>query len=129
MWIHTEHHPTHLYHLLKLRSRPVSPRHSLTSELLLSPILSPNIHTPVRRFIEQDRFPHLLMYGPPGTGKTSTIKACAQMMYGAKIRSMVLEVSGQSEGTVLSAALVPHDRVATRGWRSVRALFCFVMSS
>ena len=47
----------------------------------------------VQRFIDEDRLPHLLFYGPPGTGKTSTILACAQMIYPPKeLNSMVLEV-------------------------------------
>ena len=43
--------------------------------------------------MKEDRLPHLLFYGPPGTGKTSTILACAKMLYSAKeFNSMVLEV-------------------------------------
>jgi replication factor C subunit 3/5 len=34
----------------------------------------------------------LLFYGPPGTGKTSTILACAKMIYGKSYKSMILEV-------------------------------------
>ena len=56
-----------------------------------------DIISTIKRFIEQDRFPHLLFYGPPGTGKTSTIKACASMMYGAKTRSMVLELNASDD--------------------------------
>ena len=47
----------------------------------------------VQRFIKEDRLPHLLFYGPPGTGKTSTIKACAQELYGSAMKSMVLELN------------------------------------
>ena len=47
----------------------------------------------VQRFMKEDRLPHLLFYGPPGTGKTSTILACAKMLYSAReFNSMVLEV-------------------------------------
>ncbi len=47
----------------------------------------------VKRFIDEDRLPHLLFYGPPGTGKTSTILACAKMLYPPKeVNSMILEV-------------------------------------
>ena len=47
----------------------------------------------VKRFIDEDCLPHLLFYGPPGTGKTSTILACAQMLYPQKeLNSMILEV-------------------------------------
>ena len=48
----------------------------------------------VQRFMKEDRLPHLLFYGPPGTGKTSTILACAKMLYKPKeFTSMVLEVN------------------------------------
>ncbi len=50
----------------------------------------------VRRFVDEDRLPHLLFYGPPGTGKTSTILAVARQIYSAKeFNSMVLEVNFQ----------------------------------
>lgn len=52
------------------------------------------IFTVVRKFIDEDRLPHLLFYGPPGTGKTSTILACAKTMYSPKeLNSMLLEVN------------------------------------
>jgi len=38
----------------------------------------------LRRFLAEDRLPHLLFYGPPGTGKTSTILACAKEIYSPK---------------------------------------------
>jgi len=47
----------------------------------------------VRKFVNEDRLPHLLLYGPPGTGKTSTILAVAHQIYAPKeFNSMVLEV-------------------------------------
>ena len=49
-------------------------------------------HCLVKRFIESKRLPHLLFYGPPGTGKTTTILACAKMLYGNNHSSMILEV-------------------------------------
>lgn len=53
----------------------------------------------VKRFIEEDRLPHLLFYGPPGTGKTSTILAVAKQIYSAReFNSMVLEVGKSNEG-------------------------------
>lgn len=48
--------------------------------------------TPVEKFIEKNRLPHLLFYGPPGTGKTSTILAVARRIYGAGYRKQILEV-------------------------------------
>jgi replication factor C subunit 3/5 len=52
-----------------------------------------DIITTIKRFIDQDKLPHLLFYGPPGTGKTSTILACAKQLYGGSFKSMVLEVA------------------------------------
>eukprot|EP01147_Barroeca_monosierra_P000392 gene392-3738_t len=51
----------------------------------------------IRRFVDEDRLPHLLLYGPPGTGKTSTIKACAKQLYGKSYRSMVLELNASDD--------------------------------
>ena len=38
----------------------------------------------IRKFMDENRLPHLLFYGPPGTGKTSTILACAKELYSPK---------------------------------------------
>ncbi|XP_065190076.1 replication factor C subunit 5-like [Sycon ciliatum] len=52
----------------------------------------------IRRFMEEDRLPHLLLYGPPGTGKTSTILACARQLYSEKqFTSMVLELNASDD--------------------------------
>ena len=52
----------------------------------------------IRKFISQDKLPHLLFYGPPGTGKTSTILACAKEIYSAKtFNSMVLELNASDD--------------------------------
>lgn len=53
--------------------------------------------TPVTRFIEEGRLPHLLFYGPPGTGKTTTILAIARKLYGARWKSMVLELNASDD--------------------------------
>ncbi len=46
----------------------------------------------------EDSLPHLLFYGPPGTGKTSTILACAKMLYKPKeFNSMVLELNASDD--------------------------------
>ena len=61
--------------------------------VLLQKIILNNATILVKRFIDEDRLPHLLFYGPPGTGKTSTILACAKMLYPPKeVNSMILEV-------------------------------------
>jgi len=49
-------------------------------------------YTPVEKFIEKNRLPHLLFYGPPGTGKTSTILAVARRIYGPNYKKQILEV-------------------------------------
>jgi len=52
----------------------------------------------IRRFMDEDHLPHLLLYGPPGTGKTSTILACAKQLYTPKIfNSMVLELNASDD--------------------------------
>nr|CAB3265539.1 replication factor C subunit 5 [Phallusia mammillata] len=52
----------------------------------------------IRRFMAEDRLPHLLFYGPPGTGKTSTILACAKQLYSVKeFNSMVLELNASDD--------------------------------
>ena len=60
-------------------------------------LLFPCSTVAVRRFMKEDRLPHLLFYGPPGTGKTSTILACAKTLYSPReFNSMVLEVYRQT---------------------------------
>jgi replication factor C subunit 3/5 len=52
----------------------------------------------IRRFISEEKLPHLLFYGPPGTGKTSTILACAKELYSKKeFNSMVLELNASDD--------------------------------
>ncbi|KAL1491005.1 hypothetical protein ABEB36_011667 [Hypothenemus hampei] len=58
----------------------------------------------VTKFIREEQVPHLLFYGPPGTGKTSTILACARLLYTpAQFPSMVLDLNASDDrgiGTV-----------------------------
>jgi replication factor C subunit 3/5 len=51
----------------------------------------------IKKFIDLNKLPHLLLYGPPGTGKTSTIIACAKYMYGEKYKSLVLELNASDD--------------------------------
>ena len=52
----------------------------------------------IKRFMNENRLPHLLFYGPPGTGKTSTILACARQLYNSKeFNSMVLELNASDD--------------------------------
>ncbi|CEM19264.1 unnamed protein product [Vitrella brassicaformis CCMP3155] len=52
-----------------------------------------DIITTIRKLVDSNRLPHMLLHGPPGTGKTSTILACAKEMYGNRYKSMVLELN------------------------------------
>lgn len=71
-----------------------------------------DIITTIKRFVAEDRLPHLLFYGPPGTGKTSTILALAKQIYAPReFNSMVLELNASDDrgigivrGAVLSFA-------------------------
>lgn len=51
----------------------------------------------VRKLVEENQLPHLLLYGPPGTGKTSTILALARQLYGKNMGSMVLELNASDD--------------------------------
>lgn len=52
----------------------------------------------VRKFLAEDRLPHLLFYGPPGTGKTSTILSIVKQLYEPKeIPSLVLELNASDD--------------------------------
>nr|XP_050853741.1 replication factor C subunit 5 isoform X3 [Vespula vulgaris] len=52
----------------------------------------------IKKFIDENQLPHLLLYGPPGTGKTSTILACAKTLYKpAQFNSMVLEMNASDD--------------------------------
>ena len=66
-----------------------------------SPIVFDNfldIINTIRKFLHEDKLPHLLFYGPPGTGKTSTILACAKEIYKPKeFNSMVLELNASDD--------------------------------
>lgn len=57
----------------------------------------PPPHPPVKKLVEENQLPHLLLYGPPGTGKTSTILALARQMYGKNAGSMVLELNASDD--------------------------------
>ena len=74
-----------LYHI-KILSPPVYPL-----PFLLDASLTLDC-SPVEKFIEKNRLPHLLFYGPPGTGKTSTILAVARRIYGPSYKKQILEV-------------------------------------
>jgi replication factor C subunit 3/5 len=57
-----------------------------------------DIISTIKKFIDQNQLPHLLLYGPAGTGKTSTILACAKQLYTPpQFKSMVLELNASDD--------------------------------
>lgn len=64
----------------------------------LSSIIShEDILNTLKNLINNNKLPHLIFYGPPGTGKTTTILACAKMIYGENYKSIILELNGSDE--------------------------------
>ncbi|KAL6777692.1 RFC5 [Auxenochlorella protothecoides x Auxenochlorella symbiontica] len=51
----------------------------------------------IKKLLNENQLPHLLLYGPPGTGKTSTILALARQMYGPGAANMVLELNASDD--------------------------------
>lgn len=51
----------------------------------------------LKKFIEKRTLPHLLFFGPSGSGKTSTIKCCANEIYGEYTNCMILELNASNE--------------------------------
>ena len=47
----------------------------------------------VKRLVDENKLPHLLLYGPPGTGKTSMILAIARQIYGKRAAQMCLHLN------------------------------------
>ena len=68
----------------------------------------------VRRLVNENRLPHLLLYGPPGTGKTSTILAVARQMYGGSMGGMVLELNASDDRGIGIVRQQIQDFVSTR---------------
>uniref|UniRef100_A0A7S1GSB5 AAA+ ATPase domain-containing protein n=1 Tax=Hemiselmis andersenii TaxID=464988 RepID=A0A7S1GSB5_HEMAN len=66
-------------------------------ESLKDIIAHQDIMATLDRFVDSNKLPHLLLYGPPGTGKTSSILAMAKRIFGAKYKSMTLELNASDE--------------------------------
>jgi len=56
-----------------------------------------NILNTLKKLIDNNKLPQLILYGPPGTGKTTTILACAKQIYGENYKSIILELNGSDE--------------------------------
>ncbi|KAJ3352711.1 hypothetical protein HDU91_005979 [Kappamyces sp. JEL0680] len=76
-----------------------------------------DIITTVKRFMDQQKLPHLLFYGPAGTGKTSTILACARHLYGPKFKNMILELNASDDRGIA----VVRDQI--KSFASTKTLF------
>lgn len=63
----------------------------------------------LRRFVSENRVPHLLLYGPPGTGKTTTALALANLLYAKDRAAMVLELNASDERGIA----VVRDQIKT----------------
>ena len=71
---------------------------SSTEKIYETTFFISDIINTIRKFLHEDKLPHLLFYGPPGTGKTSTILACAKEIYKPKeFNSMVLELNASDD--------------------------------
>ncbi|XP_068749019.1 uncharacterized protein [Montipora capricornis] len=78
-----------------------------------------DIITTIKRFIDEERLPHLLFYGPPGTGKTSTILAVAKQIYSPReFNSMVLEVERLL--TIIDVACPFSTRIAEKEQKRIK---------
>lgn len=51
----------------------------------------------LKKFIQKETFPHLLLFGPSGSGKTTTIKCCANAIYGQYRDCMTLQLNASNE--------------------------------
>ncbi len=90
-----------------------------TTPRAVSKLLPP---TPtVKRLLDANRLPHLLLYGPPGTGKTSTILALANEMYGSSRPHMVLELNASDDRGINIV------RQEIQDFASSRVLFKYVL--
>eukprot|EP00744_Colponema_vietnamica_P020171 GILI01028630.1.p1 GENE.GILI01028630.1~~GILI01028630.1.p1 ORF type:complete len:382 (+),score=78.20 GILI01028630.1:114-1259(+) len=56
-----------------------------------------DILSTLKRLLDSGSMPHLLFYGPPGTGKTTTIQACARMLFGNRVKGNVLELNASDD--------------------------------
>lgn len=56
-----------------------------------------NIVSILRKYLNNNTIPNLILFGSPGTGKTSIIKACANELYGTSVNIMTLEINASEE--------------------------------
>lgn len=85
--------------------------------------MRPRVAT-VKRLVNQNKLPHLLLYGPPGTGKTSTILAVARQIYGPSFSNMTLELNASDDRGIGVVRQQVQDFASTQTlfrWVGVRA--------
>ena len=51
----------------------------------------------IKKLIDSNRMPHLLLYGPAGVGKTTAVLAIARLLNGPGYRNMVLELNASDD--------------------------------
>ena len=71
----------------------------------------------MKRLVDENKLPHLLLYGPPGTGKTSMILAIAKQMYGTRAGQMTLHLNASDARGI---DVVRND---IQGFASTRHIF------
>src|SRR5438046_8489803 len=95
---------------LATRMRPRSLEEFVGQEHILGP------GKLLRRAIEADRLPSVILYGPPGTGKTTLAQVIAEMTHAKFVRISGVESNVAEMGRVLAAAT---NRLRTSGQKTI----------
>jgi putative ATPase len=95
---------------LATRMRPRSLEEFVGQEHILGP------GKLLRRAIEADRLPSVILYGPPGTGKTTLAQVIAEMTHAKSVRISGVESNVAEMRRVLAAAT---NRLRTSGQKTI----------
>lgn len=68
----------------------------------------------LKEYVKKKFLPHLLLHGPSGTGKSSTIKACANQIYGENYDVMVLQINASKDRGIEVVRNKIRDFIITR---------------